>query len=431
MSALFNRKIIMNIFRTPLLRNIFLVILAIAILFPVYGVIFEIPQFTKMMIENEKNDTIIIAEHLMEMIFSDSFKTKRDFLPEDVIAEVNMVAKDFHLEKIILFSKSGKIIYSTDPKDIGRINRNKYFREIIAKGNIYSTLVEKEARSSEGRIVAADVIETYFPIMDNGAFHGALEIYYDITEKNKILHTLQFRSMLILFTLALIILIAVTLFLLNTSKINLVHLQQEEVLDWLASFPEHNPDPVIEIDPEGKVTYLNPKALTKFPDLPSSALQHPILEGVQSIIASLQNEHQESFTREIVFNDMFYEQKITCTPEKNLIRIFFRNITERKRTEEALGESEEKYRGILESIEDGYYEVDLSGNYTFFNNAFCRITGYHEDEIEGTNYRQFTNPETREKVYNIFNGVYTSGKSTKGFGWEIKRKDESSRFCEV
>ncbi len=42
------------------------------------------------------------------------------------------------------------------------------------------------------------------------------------------------------------------------------------------------------------------------------------------------------------------------------------DITERKLAEEALRQSEEKYRTILDSIEDGYFEVDLGGNFTFF-----------------------------------------------------------------
>jgi len=48
-------------------------------------------------------------------------------------------------------------------------------------------------------------------------------------------------------------------------------------------------------------------------------------------------------------------------------------MQERKHAEEALRESEEKYRTILEKIEDGYYEVDLAGNFTFFNDSMCRI----------------------------------------------------------
>ncbi len=41
------------------------------------------------------------------------------------------------------------------------------------------------------------------------------------------------------------------------------------------------------------------------------------------------------------------------------------DITERKNMEEALRQSEERYRTILEEIEDAYFEVDLAGNFTF------------------------------------------------------------------
>ena len=47
----------------------------------------------------------------------------------------------------------------------------------------------------------------------------------------------------------------------------------------------------------------------------------------------------------------------------------------RRKAEEALTDSEEKYRTIIESIEDGYYELDLFGSFTFFNDTTCRILG--------------------------------------------------------
>jgi len=53
-----------------------------------------------------------------------------------------------------------------------------------------------------------------------------------------------------------------------------------------------------------------------------------------------------------------------------------RRAVERRESEEALRESEEKYRRILENIEEGYYEVDIAGNFTFFNDSLCRLLRY-------------------------------------------------------
>ena len=64
-----------------------------------------------------------------------------------------------------------------------------------------------------------------------------------------------------------------------------------------------------------------------------------------------------------------------------------KETVEREQAEEALKESEEKYRTILESIEDGYFEVDTAGNFTFFNDSLCEIHGYTKDEMMGMNNR--------------------------------------------
>jgi PAS domain S-box-containing protein len=115
--------------------------------------------------------------------------------------------------------------------------------------------------------------------------------------------------------------------------------------------------------------------------------------------------------------------------DKSYLRV--RTVTERKQAEEALRESEEKYRTILEDIEDGYYEVDIAGNLTFFNDPMCRIIGYSRDEMIGMNNRQYMDKENAKKVYQAFNRVYTTGKHTKEFDWEVIRKDGTKRFIEA
>ncbi|MDI6741319.1 MAG: AAA family ATPase [Smithella sp.] len=85
----------------------------------------------------------------------------------------------------------------------------------------------------------------------------------------------------------------------------------------------------------------------------------------------------------------------------------------------------------LENIEDGYWEIDLTGNYTFFNNAVCQIHGYSKEELMGMNNRQYTDPETARKVYKAFNNVYKTGTPLKGLNWQIVRKDGTRRYVEI
>jgi PAS domain S-box-containing protein len=107
------------------------------------------------------------------------------------------------------------------------------------------------------------------------------------------------------------------------------------------------------------------------------------------------------------------------------------DITEQKQTEEALRSSEEKYRTILENIEDGYYEVDIAGSFTFYNDSLCRIFGYSREELMGMNDRQYTDQENAKKLFQAFNKVYRTGESSKEFDWEIIRKDRTKRYVEA
>ena len=107
-----------------------------------------------------------------------------------------------------------------------------------------------------------------------------------------------------------------------------------------------------------------------------------------------------------------------------------RDITERKQMEKTLRQSEEKYRTILENIQEGYFEVDLTGNFTFFNDSLCRNLGYSKEELMGMNNRQYTDKEHSKKLFQAFNKVYNTGEPTE-FDWQIIRKDETKRYVEA
>jgi diguanylate cyclase (GGDEF)-like protein/PAS domain S-box-containing protein len=107
------------------------------------------------------------------------------------------------------------------------------------------------------------------------------------------------------------------------------------------------------------------------------------------------------------------------------------DVTERKQAEVALRQSEEKYRSILENIQEAYFEVDLAGNFTFFNDSLCRVTGCSRDELIGNNYKLFSDKENIKNVFIAFNHVYRTGEPTEGFNWMIVRKDGSKRYIEA
>lgn len=131
-----------------------------------------------------------------------------------------------------------------------------------------------------------------------------------------------------------------------------------------------------------------------------------------------------------IFLEMSTSLKRDLSGEPIGFRGILRDITERKEAEKALQESEGKYRTILESIEDGYYEVDINGNLTFFNDSLCKIYGRSKDELMGKNLREFTNSENAKAGYEVLNTVNTTGKPAKGIDWEILRKDGTKRYVE-
>lgn len=107
------------------------------------------------------------------------------------------------------------------------------------------------------------------------------------------------------------------------------------------------------------------------------------------------------------------------------------DISKRRLMETALRESEQRFRTILNEMEEGYQEVDLAGNFTFVNEAFMKIFGYGKDEILGTHFRHYVADEASiKRVYQVSRQVYRTGIPVHGLEFEIKRKDGARRMLE-
>jgi len=122
---------------------------------------------------------------------------------------------------------------------------------------------------------------------------------------------------------------------------------------------------------------------------------------------------------------------IYIVDKTKVVQCNVRDITERKQLEDELHQNEKKYRSILEDIQEGYFEVDLAGNFIFINDSTCFLLGYSKEELMGMNNRQYTDKEHSKKLFQAFNKVYNTGEPSEGFDWQIIRKDGTKRYVEA
>jgi diguanylate cyclase (GGDEF)-like protein/PAS domain S-box-containing protein len=158
---------------------------------------------------------------------------------------------------------------------------------------------------------------------------------------------------------------------------------QDTDITKLASFPELSPNPIIEMDWEGKITYLNPSAINKFPELKNNPLKdnHPILVG---LIKNIENHgnNNKLFVREVSIKDQIFEQYIHYLSDKKLIRSYIFDFTKRKVLETQLQESEQRYKAFISQTKDGIFLADANSKKILeANNALADLLGYSLDDL--------------------------------------------------
>ncbi|MGJ7498432.1 bifunctional diguanylate cyclase/phosphodiesterase [Variovorax sp. RT4R15] len=100
-----------------------------------------------------------------------------------------------------------------------------------------------------------------------------------------------------------------------------------------------------------------------------------------------------------------------------------RDITARTRTELALRVSEEKYRTIVQSMGDSYFEVDLRGRLTLVNPAFGAMLGRPVEDLVGRCYRELHTESAAVQVSEVFRSVFATRRTVTGFDWEMLHRD--------
>lgn len=184
--------------RIPHLRSLFFIVLVIAACMPLYTLFVLHPAYRQQLILDTEEESTRFAIFLARNLRLEGIRMERDQLPATIVEQVQMVKDDRQLIKLRFFSPDGEIIFSTEPAEIGKANSSDSFRNIVAKGQVYSNVVEKNKRTADGVVSRIDVVETYVPFMAAGRFGGAIEVYSDITARAGKINALTMRTTLIL-----------------------------------------------------------------------------------------------------------------------------------------------------------------------------------------------------------------------------------------
>jgi PAS domain S-box-containing protein len=173
----------------------------------------------------------------------------------------------------------------------------------------------------------------------------------------------------------------------------------QEQISHLASFPELNPNPVLEMDMDGNVKYMNPATEALFPDLPSQGSQHLFLTDWDLLLRTLKENKPRTFTRDIKIGESWYEQSYALIPSTGDVRLYGRDITDRKHAEEALQERERDLNRAQAVAQMGSWRLDVRHNRLSWSDETHRIFGIPvEMPMTYETFLSSVHPEEREYI---------------------------------
>jgi PAS domain S-box-containing protein len=194
----------------------------------------------------------------------------------------------------------------------------------------------------------------------------------------------------------------------------------EERSRHLASFPQLNPNPVIEVDASGNVIFANPGTERMLESLGRGKGDVNVFlpEDLDAILKDLQKNSEFSVTREVAVKDRVFGETIQLVPQFNVVRIYTYDITERKKAEEIQG----RLSAIVASAEDAIISKDLNGVIQTWNVGAEKIFGYTTEEVIGRNISLLIPPDHADEVPAILKRL-TQGEHIENYETVRMRKD--------
>jgi PAS domain S-box-containing protein len=168
----------------------------------------------------------------------------------------------------------------------------------------------------------------------------------------------------------------------------------EQEVAHLASYPVQNPNVVVEVATDGTVRFANPAALAALARLGLGTDTRQLLPGTPEELVLLRSRcEQNPQTQELHLGGATFLRVVAASLGGDTLRVYAMDITERKRAQEALAESENEYRLLVESSHDIIYTLDLSGVFTFVSPSWKQMLGHENDAVVGHRFHEFVHPD--------------------------------------
>ncbi len=159
----------------------------------------------------------------------------------------------------------------------------------------------------------------------------------------------------------------------------------EDHTSRLASFPDLNPNPILEADLSGEITFCNPAAKKVLGNLGADREDcSPFLpKNLGAILKDWDRTSEFTIGQEVMIKDRVFAETIHLVPQFGVARIYAREITKRKRAEEALQESQHLLRDVIDSAPSAIFLKDCDGKFITINTQLEKMLGMTREELKG------------------------------------------------
>ena len=196
--------------------------------------------------------------------------------------------------------------------------------------------------------------------------------------------------------------------------------EAREQAEWLARMPGENPNPVVRVSADGFALYANPSASETAGW--RCRVGRPVPELLRAMVFRAASE-AKPVEEELELGGRPFSVTAVPVPDAEYVNVYGRDITERKRAEEALRRSEEEYRLIFETANEGIWVTDGERKTTLVNRRMADMLGYSREELMGREPAEFLNPDQKAVLERTRQAI-TSGSRTRQ-EFKFRRKDGS------